>query len=48
VRLPGDLCGRIRDALGQIDANCDRRDTVTAVNGKSHKIGPRLTGRFGL
>lgn len=49
VRLPGDLFGRIRDALNQIDANCDTRDSVIDVTtGARTKLGERQTGRFGF
>lgn len=48
VRLPGDLFGRIRDVLGQIDANCDTRPTVQNGEGRGSKVGERKTGRFGF
>lgn len=46
-RLQG-VIGSATALLDQIDANCDRRDTIREVGGEARKVGERQTGRFGF
>lgn len=44
-----ELLPRVQALLNQIDDNCDTRDTVhDFASGEKTRVGPRVTGRFGL